>query len=183
MVVADLLERCGRPDVLVNNAAMAYSERLLDCRLGDVRRVMDVNFLGHVFVTQTVAKAMLSPPSRGVIVNVTSVVKDRAVAGSAIYASAKAALSALTRAAALEFGPDIRVVAIAPGEIATAMNDQEGVDVCTVARSYVPLGRPGHPREVARAIAFLVSEAASYVTGTTLVCDGGLVLPLPGDGR
>jgi len=181
-VIAELLDRCGRPDVLVNNAAMAYSERLLDCRLEDVSTAMDVNFLGHVFVTQTVAKAMLSGPPGSVIVNVTSVLQDRAVAGSAIYASAKAALSALTRGAALEFAPwGIRVVAIAPGEIATAMNQQEGVDVSTVLRTHVPLGRPGDPREVARAIAFLVSEAASYITGTTLVCDGGLVLALPTD--
>ena len=175
-----LVDAIGPVDLLVNNAAMPYSERLLDCRLDDLRAVIDVNLIGPVVVTQIIARQIVAERRSGVVVNVTSVLQDRAKVGSSIYASAKAGLAAMTRGAALEWGPaNIRVLAVAPGEILTAMNDQEGMDPFSLPRTAIPLQRPGTPQEVARVIRHLADPGSSYLTGTTIICDGGMTLPVP----
>jgi Dehydrogenases with different specificities (related to short-chain alcohol dehydrogenases) len=184
--VSDTIERmldaAGPVRTLVNNAAMPFTELFLDCDLRDVHRVFEVNFFGHFAVMQAVVRRMVRDRVPGVIVNVTSVQQDRATVGSGVYACAKAALAQLSRSAALELGSEgIRVVSVAPGEIVTAMNNQEGIDPRGLHRRHTPLGRPGAPAEVANVIRFLTSPDASYVTGSTILCDGGVTIPLPSD--
>lgn len=174
-VIERLMDSVGPVSTLVNNAAMPYTSQFVESNLADVRRVLDVNFLGHFIVTQVVARDMVRRGEGGVVINVTSVLQERAKIGSTVYSCAKAALAELTRVIAVELGPlSVRVVAVAPGEIATAMNEQEGLDPATLPRPRTPLRRPGAPEEVARLIRFLASDDASYITGTTVVCDGGL---------
>jgi NAD(P)-dependent dehydrogenase (short-subunit alcohol dehydrogenase family) len=97
--------------------------------------------------------------------------------GSAAYCAAKGGLGLLTKVMALELAEhDIRVNAVAPGEIATPMTGNEDVDPRTIKRPRIPLRRPGDAREVARVIAFLCGEGAGYVTGASYVVDGGLLL-------
>ncbi len=99
------------------------------------------------------------------------------LAASANYVAAKHGLGGLTKSMALELAPHaITVNAVAPGEIATAMNDLEDVDPHDVKRPGIPLGRPGDAREVAEVIAFLASPEASYITGASYVVDGGMLL-------
>lgn len=177
-----LLEVTGPVATLVNNAAMPFSAALLDCDISDARRVFEVNFFGQFVVMQAVGRHMVREGLPGVIVNVTSVQQDRVSPRSSVYACTKAALAQLSRAAAAELGGEgIRVVAVAPGEIVTAMNQREGTDPRDLDRRNIPLRRPGGPEEVASVISFVASPAASYITGCTIVCDGGLTIPLPAD--
>jgi NAD(P)-dependent dehydrogenase (short-subunit alcohol dehydrogenase family) len=180
--IGRMLEATGPVGTLVNNAAMSFSEAFLDCDVDDVRRVFDVNFFGHFAVTQAVGRLMVREGLPGVVINVTSVQQERVAPRSSVYSCAKAALAQLSRAAATELGGEgIRVVAVAPGEIVTAMTNHEGADPRDLPRRHVPLRRPGGPEEVASVIRFLASPAASYITGCTIVCDGGLTIPLPSD--
>ena len=105
----------------------------------------------------------------GVIVNITSVHEHVPRPGFALYAPAKAALGMLTRSLALELAPKIRVVAVAPGPIATERNDE-----ADELNDEVPLERPGEPEEVAALVAWLCSDDARYITGTSVVIDGGM---------
>jgi NAD(P)-dependent dehydrogenase (short-subunit alcohol dehydrogenase family) len=105
----------------------------------------------------------------GVIVNITSVHEHVPRPGFLIYAAAKAALGMLTRGLAIELAPKIRVVSVAPGVIATERNVE-----AQELGSEVPLGRPGKPDEVAELVAWVVSDSARYVTGTSILIDGGL---------
>jgi glucose 1-dehydrogenase len=105
----------------------------------------------------------------GVIVNITSVHEHVPRPGFAVYAAAKAALGMLTRGLAIELAPRVRVVSVAPGVIATERN-VEAEELATE----VPLGRPGEPEEVADLVAFVVSDSARYLTGTSVLIDGGL---------
>jgi glucose 1-dehydrogenase len=106
-----------------------------------------------------------------VIVNVTSVHEHVPRAGFSVYAAAKAALGMLTRGLALELAPKVRVVAVAPGVIATERNEE-----ADSLAPEVPLGRPGEPDEVAELVAWLASDSARYVTGTSVLIDGGMAL-------
>jgi NAD(P)-dependent dehydrogenase (short-subunit alcohol dehydrogenase family) len=113
----------------------------------------------------------------GRIINVTSVHEHVPLEGAAAYCAAKGGLGLLTKVMALELaGHGITVNSVAPGEIATAMTGNEDTDPRTVERPGIPLGRPGHAREIAAAIAWLASEEASYATGASFVVDGGLLL-------
>ena len=112
----------------------------------------------------------------GRIIAVTSVHEHQPMVGSSAYDAAKHGLGGLVKTAALELAPyAITVNAVAPGEIATAMTGHEDVDPLTVERPGIPLGRPGDAREVAAVIAFLASPGAAYVTGSSVVVDGGML--------
>jgi NAD(P)-dependent dehydrogenase (short-subunit alcohol dehydrogenase family) len=113
----------------------------------------------------------------GRIVNVTSVHEHVPLEGSSAYCAAKGGLGLLTKVMALELAPHgITVNAVAPGEIATPMTGNEDVDPATVERPEIPMGRPGDAHEIAALVAFLTSPEASYITGESVVADGGLLL-------
>jgi NAD(P)-dependent dehydrogenase (short-subunit alcohol dehydrogenase family) len=176
-LVADLAERLGGLDALVNNAGTGTSEPFVDMTLDTWQQVIDVDLTAAFTASQRAARLMIDAGRGGRIVNVTSVHEHVPLQGAAPYVAAKHGLGGLTKVMALELAEHrITVNAVAPGEIATPMTGNEDVDPETVDRPGIPLGRPGHAREVASAIGFLVSEEASYVTGESFVIDGGLTL-------
>jgi NAD(P)-dependent dehydrogenase (short-subunit alcohol dehydrogenase family) len=141
------------------------------------RRALEVNLTGPVLCAQAVARRLVERGEGGRIVTVTSVHEHVPLRFAGAYAAAKAGLGMATKVMALELAPHrITANAVAPGHIATPMTGRAGVDPHTVSLPPIPLGRPGGPDEVAALIAHLVSDAGAYMTGSSLIVDGGLVL-------
>jgi NAD(P)-dependent dehydrogenase (short-subunit alcohol dehydrogenase family) len=175
-VVGTAVERHGRLDVLVNNAAIDHTGDVLETPIEEVRALFDVNVFGAIHMLQAAGRAMRG--RGGAIVNVTSRLASIGVPTMAMYSAAKGALLSLTRGAAVELAPDgIRVNAVAPGMTRTplfeAWADAEGGDVVARAAAAIPQRRFGTPEEVAAAIAFLASDEAAHITGASLPVDGG----------
>ena len=171
----------GRIDVLVNNAAWRELLTLRTLSLESWERTIRVCLTTPAFLAKWAAESM-EPRGRGAIVNVSSIQSRRAGGFAPAYVAAKGGLDALTYDLATLYGPSgIRAVAINPGAIDTEMNadyvDASGDSLAAAQLAHVadmvPLGRAGRPEEIARAIAWLASDEASYLTGTTVVVDGG----------
>ena len=165
-LVRETHERFGRLDVLVNKAGLSTAKPVLELTAEDFDTTFDVDVRAAFLASQEAARRM---EEGGVIVNITSVHEHVPRPGFALYAPAKAALGMLTRSLALELAPKIRVVAVAPGPIATERNDE-----ADELNDEVPLERPGEPEEVAALVAWLCSDDARYITGTSVVIDGGM---------
>ncbi|MEN3358572.1 MAG: hypothetical protein V7637_2554 [Mycobacteriales bacterium] len=179
-VVDDLAGALGGVDVLVNVAGTGASTPFLETSYDQWRSVLTVDLDGAFLAAQRAARHMVAAGRGGRIINVTSVHEHAPRVGSAPYCAAKGGLGLLTQVMALELAEHgITVNAVAPGEIATPMTGQEDTDVRGQARPGVPLGRPGDAREVAAVIAFLAGVSASYVTGSSYVVDGGMLLMGP----
>ena len=163
----------GRVAALVNNAGVAIFKPILDTTLEEWQRVLAVNLDGPFICTQVFAPAMLR--GGGAVVNIASISGVRASALRVAYGTSKAALMHLTKQQALELGVmGIRVNCVAPGPVDTAMAKQ--VHTTSIRADYhdaIPLNRYGEEREIAEAVFFLCSDAASYVNGQTLAVDGG----------
>jgi NAD(P)-dependent dehydrogenase (short-subunit alcohol dehydrogenase family) len=175
-VVASALERHGRLDVLVNNAAIDHTGDVLEALIEEVRALFDVNVFGAIHMLQAAGRAMRG--RGGAIVNVTSRLASIGVPTMAMYSAAKGALLSLTRGAAVELAPDgIRVNAVAPGMTRTPLFEAwaaaEGREVVDAAAAAIPQGRFATPEDVAAAIAFLASDDAAHITGASLPVDGG----------
>ncbi|HWC09604.1 MAG TPA: SDR family oxidoreductase [Acidimicrobiales bacterium] len=176
-VIDELAEALEGLDVLVNNAGTGPGSSFLEHGWEEWRHVLAVDLDGPFLCAQRAARRMVERGSGGRIVNVTSVHEHVPLEGASAYCAAKGGLGLLTRVMALELaGNGITVNAIAPGEISTPMTGQHDVDPATQERPGIPLGRPGGTAEIAAAIAFLAGPDASYVTGTSFVVDGGLLL-------
>jgi NAD(P)-dependent dehydrogenase (short-subunit alcohol dehydrogenase family) len=176
-VVDELTDALGGLDVLVNNAGTGASRSFLEHGWEEWRHVLSVDLDGPFLCAQRAARRMVERGSGGRIVNVTSVHEHVPLEGSSAYCAAKGGLGLLTKVMALELAEHgITVNAIAPGEISTPMTGQHDVDPASQERPAIPLGRPGGASEIAAAVAFLVGPDASYVTGTSFVVDGGLLL-------
>jgi NAD(P)-dependent dehydrogenase (short-subunit alcohol dehydrogenase family) len=175
--VERLADALGGLDVLVNNAGTGHSTPFLELELETWDEVLAVDLTGAMLAGQAAARLMAAGRRGGRIVNVTSVHEHVPLRGSAAYCAAKGGLGLLTQVMALELAEHgITVNAVAPGEIATPMTGAHDVDPATIERPLIPVGRPGSAHEIAAAIAFLASPAASYATGQSFVLDGGLLL-------
>jgi NAD(P)-dependent dehydrogenase (short-subunit alcohol dehydrogenase family) len=175
-VVDGLIADLGGVDVFVNNAGTGGSTLLLDTPWAEWRHVMAVDLDGAFLGLQRAARSMVAAGRGGRLIAVTSVHEHQAGHGAGVYDAAKHGLGGLMKTFALELGRyGVTANSVAPGEIATAMNGLEGADVNRLARPGIPLGRPGDPREVAAAVAFLASASAGYITGTSVVVDGGML--------
>ncbi|MGB6900254.1 MAG: 3-oxoacyl-[acyl-carrier-protein] reductase [Candidatus Acidiferrum sp.] len=170
------LEKFGRLDILVNNAAITRDGLALRMKLEDWDAVSRTNLTGaHLCIQQALATMVRARAGR--IINIASVVAQMGNAGQANYVAAKAGLVGLTKAVAIEIASrNITVNAVAPGFIATPMTDVLPDKVKDELKLRIPLGRMGTARDVASAIVFLASDEAAYITGHVLDVNGGLYL-------
>ena len=175
-LIKQTVEAFGQVDVLVNNAGITRDNLAIRMSEAEWDSVLNINLKGTFLCSQAAAKVMMKKRS-GRIINIASVSGILGTAGQANYASSKAGVIALTKAFARELGArNITVNAVAPGYIATEMTEKLPENVKEEYLKQIPLKRAGTPEDVANVVAFLASDAASYVTGTTLIVSGGLVM-------
>lgn len=168
--------RIGRLDVLVNSAGIREIESSLDLSHAMFTKVMDVNVTGTFLASQAFARALVKAGRPGAIVNLASTLGVVAAPNRPAYTASKHAVAGLTKEMAMDLGDKgIRVSAVGPGVIRTPLTERyfQDPDMAAKIRDIHALGRWGEPREIARAILFLASADASFVTGTTLLVDGG----------
>lgn len=172
----NLLSCFGKaPDLVVNNAAHQVWGPFLDIKEEDWDVVMKTNLKGYFLNTQKAAKLMVESKQPGAIVNIGSGCNVVPFPSLAAYSVSKAGIDMLTRVSAIELGEfDIRVNCVAPGAIEVERTRLESPDYAENWSRLTPLGRVGRPADVASAILYLASPAASFITGQTLVVDGGL---------
>ncbi|MBW4722474.1 SDR family oxidoreductase [Saccharothrix obliqua] len=179
-VVDELADELGGVDVLVNCAGTGTRQKALEMDFSTWRDVLSVDLDGAFLCSQRAARRMIAAGKGGRIINITSVHEHAPRVGAAPYCAAKAGLGALTKVLAMELAEHaITVNSVAPGEISTPMTGQGDVDPRDEHRPGYPLGRPGHAEEVASVVAFLATPAAGYVTGSSYVVDGGMLLMGP----
>jgi meso-butanediol dehydrogenase/(S,S)-butanediol dehydrogenase/diacetyl reductase len=179
-LIAETVSALGRLDVLINNAGINHRGSILDTSDADWTRVMDVNVTALMRCSRAALKHMVAA-GKGSIVNIASDFAVVAGQGEAVYCASKGAVLQLTKAMALDHGPQgVRINAVCPGDVETPMlleGIQSGGE--TIAAALVrkgaafALGRVGQPAEIAKVVAFLASDAASYVTGAAWLVDGG----------
>jgi NAD(P)-dependent dehydrogenase (short-subunit alcohol dehydrogenase family) len=175
--VDTLVSAAGIVDILINCAGVLVAKPLLETSADEVRLLIDVDLIGALRVMQGIGRGMVDRRG-GVILSIGSQTAFCGAEGRGIYAAAKAAISQITRTAAVEWGPhNVRVVCLAPGRSLTRMTLETAKPGYVGDRGLarVPLGRWGTAEEIAKLAVFLVSDAASYVTGETLIADGGFV--------
>jgi 3-oxoacyl-[acyl-carrier protein] reductase len=175
-LVADVEAAFGGIDILVNNAGITRDNLVMRLKDEDWDAVLDANLRGAFAAIRAASRAMMKRRS-GRIINIASVVGITGNKGQANYAASKAGLIALTKSVAKELGSrNILVNAVAPGLIETEMTAAMTEDARTAMSGMIPLERLGTPKDIAGVVAFLASEHASYITGQTLVVDGGMVM-------
>lgn len=168
----------GGCDILVNNAGIDKEADFWDVTEADYDKVLDINLKGPFFLTQYFVQKLLAAKKPGRIINISSVHEDMAFPHFATYCAAKGGLRMLMRDLAVELGPKkITINNIAPGAILTPLNKKLENDKALLDRllQNIPLGRVGTVEDVAALAAFLASDEASYITGSTYVIDGGLM--------
>jgi glucose 1-dehydrogenase len=168
----------GRLDILVNNAGMETRTSTLETTERQFDMVIAIDLKSAFFGVQIAAKQMLAQRGGGRIVNISSIHEDWPMPGNAPYCLAKGGVRMLTRVAGVELAPHgITVVGVAPGAVHTPIDDVTLSDPAQKAKleSAIPFGRVAEPEEIAKLVAFLASDDASYSTATTFVADGGMM--------
>ncbi|MEC1179386.1 3-oxoacyl-[acyl-carrier-protein] reductase [Metasolibacillus meyeri] len=175
-LMSKALETFGSIDILVNNAGITRDNLLMRMKEDEWDDVMNTNLKGVFLCTKAVTRQMMKQRS-GRIVNISSIVGVSGNAGQANYVAAKAGVIGLTKTTAKELASrNILVNAIAPGFITTDMTDELSEELKTAMLAQIPLAKLGQPEDIAKAVAFFASDAASYITGQTLHIDGGMVM-------
>ncbi len=174
--IDEVVREHGKLDVLVNNAGVAIDGLLMRFKDEDWDKTLDTNLKGAFALMRAASRPMMKAKG-GAIVNVSSIVGEMGNAGQAAYAASKAGLLGLTKAIAKELASrNIRVNAVTPGFITTDMTAALNDDLKAKMAEAIPLGRIGNPEEIAKAVAFLASDAASYITGEVLKVNGGMYM-------
>ena len=174
--ITEVVKVFGKVDIMVNNAGITKDTLLVRMSDDDWDAVLRVNLKGTFLFSRAVAKVMMKQRS-GAIVNIASVIGLIGNAGQCNYAASKAGVIALTKSTAKELASrGVRVNAIAPGFISSKMTDALSQEVRDQMMANIPLARFGEPSDIAKAVVFLASDEASYVTGQTLSVNGGMVM-------
>ncbi len=177
-IVDTAWNRFGSADVLVNNAGIEHKSDFWDTTEEEYDRVMAVNLRGAFFLSQAFVRRLRAEKKPGRIVNISSVHEDMVFPGFSTYCCSKGGMRMMMRNLAMELGPlGITVNNVAPGAIITPINKAllEDKPKLNALLNNIPLGRLGTPEDVAGVVAFLVSDDAAYVTGSTFIVDGGLM--------
>ena len=174
--LAQIVREFGRVDIAIANAGVAIDGLILRFKGSDLDRMIDTNLKSAFYLSAAVARPMVKQRS-GAIVFVSSIVGMAGSAGQSAYSATKAGLLGLTKSLAKEIGSrNVRVNAVAPGLIETAMTAEMPEAARAQYLRQIALGRPGSPDDVAGVVSFLCSDAARYVTGQTIVVDGGFLM-------
>ncbi len=175
-VVEQVLQKWTHVDGVVNNAGITKDQLLLRMKAEDFDQVIQTNLTGVFSITKAFSKSMLKA-RQGSFVNISSVIGSTGNAGQSNYAASKGGLEAFTKSIALELASrGIRANCVAPGYIKSDMTDALNQEQLAKFNEKIPLARAGEGEEVAKAVAFLLSDAASYITGQTLHVNGGMFL-------
>ena len=174
--VSEIIKDFGGVDILVNNAGITKDKLLMQMSEEDISDVIDVNLKGSMYVTKACLRTFMRQ-RHGRIVNISSVVGLMGNAGQTNYAASKAGIIGFTKSVAREYASKgITCNAVAPGFIRTDMTDKMPEDAVKAMLSNIPAGRYGEPSDVAETAAFLVSDAAAYITGEVIKVDGGMYI-------
>lgn len=179
----DAAERAfGTVTILVNNAGIAHSGRAVEMPPEEWRKVLSTDLDAVFFCAQEAARRILAAKKQGTIINIASVLGLAVAKGAVAYATAKAGVVQVTKALAVELAfKGVRVNAIAPGWFVTEMNDDYlASEAGNAIKREIPMGRFGNPGDLDGALLLLASDAGSYVTGATIVVDGGQVVAIRG---
>jgi len=181
-LVQNSIDVLGKLDLLVNNAGVTIKSPLAQMSINDINHLLNLNFKAPLLMMKAATKYMIDEHIKGNIINIASTRGKRAYPDDAVYGATKAALIRATESVALECAPfGIRVNCIAPG--ATKVRDGNEEHLKKLGMK-IPLKRIGNPEDIGKAVTWLVSEHASYITGETIKIDGGLILPgMPEDIR
>jgi len=182
-LVAMAVKTFARVDIMVNNAGVETRTSVLDTTEAQYDKVMEINLKSAFFGTQIAAAQMIKQGGRGRIINLTSVHEDWPMPGNTAYCLSKGGMRMLTRTAGVELAPhNILVVGVGPGAVATPINLSTMNDPTLMKKldTAIPLGRMAEPEEIAKVVAFLAGDAASYITATTVFADGGIMQSSPG---
>jgi 3-oxoacyl-[acyl-carrier protein] reductase len=168
--------------ILVNNAGIAHGGRAVEMPPEEWRKVLSTNLDAVFFWAQEAARRLLAAKKQGAIVNIASVLGLAVSKGAVAYAAAKAGVVQVTKALAVELAfKGVRVNALAPGWFVTEMNNEYLTgEAGTAIKREIPMGRFGNPGDLDGALLLLVSDAGSYITGSTVVVDGGQVVQIKG---
>jgi glucose 1-dehydrogenase len=183
MLIDTAVAKFGRVDIMVNNAGIETRTSILDTTEEQYEKVLEINLKSAFFGTQLAAQQMIKQGGGGRIINITSVHEDWPMPGNTPYCLSKGGMRMLTRTAGVELAPhNILVVGVGPGAVATPINlgTMNNPALLKELDAAIPLGRMAQPSEIGSVVAFLASDAASYIAATTIFADGGIMQSSPG---